>query len=453
MALTAIRPALQFSKGRSLPWAGAVIVNCFAEKADGDRATDFALMAIPGLDLFANLGVDAVRGSHVMGGLLYVVTGAALYSVTQGGTATYIGAISGTGPVRMADNGDELAIAAKPVGYVYSGGSLHLPDNLPEVADVAYIDGYFVWVINESDQCIYSGINDGLSYDLLDIFTAEGSPDGLLGLINDHRELQLYGASTIEIFYNSGGSDNAFERQGNAFIERGCFDRDSIVKIDNSVHFFGDDRIVYRLEGYTPVRISTHAIEYQLRNATYARGFTYTQEGHKFYMLTSDVGTFGYDMATGAWHERQSFAMSNYRVGGAIAAWGRTVMTDAYTGKLYYPNLETYTEDGALISVEIGLPTLGDGSRRVNCYAFQVDCETGVGLNAGQGANPQIMARYSKDGGRTYSSEMWRSMGLIGEYLTRAIWRRWGQFWRLNIDLVITDPVRRLVMSYKADIR
>lgn len=453
MALTAIRPALQFSKGRSLPWAGAVIVNCFAEKADGDRASEFALMAIPGLDLLSDISSEAVRGSHVMGNVLYVVAGSSLYSVSQTGEASLIGSIAGGGPVRMADNGDELAIAARPTGYVYSGGALHIPVDLPAVADVVYIDGYFVWVINDSDQCIYSGINDGLSYDLLDVFTAEGSPDGLVGLVNDHRELQLYGGKTIEIFYNSGGADNAFERQGNAFIERGCFDRDSIVKIDNSVHFFGDDRIVYRLDGYTPIRISTHAIEYQLRNATYARGFTYTQEGHKFYILTSDVGTFGYDMATGAWHERQSFGLVNYRVGGALAAWGRTVMTDAYTGKLYYPNMETYTENGALISVEIGLPSLGDGTRRRTCYSFQVDCGTGVGLNDGQGANPMIMARYSKDGGRTYSSEMWVSMGLIGKYLTRAMWRRWGQFWRLNIDLVITDPVRRLVMSYNADIR
>src|SRR3546814_5857945 len=154
----------------------------------------------------------------------------------------------------MEDNVSQLASRAAPIGYVYSGGILQAPSDLPDVSDVAYIDSYMVWTIADSDQCIYSGINDALAYDALDVFTAEGSPDVLTGIINDHRELQLYGVRTIEIYYNAGGAANVFERQGNAFIERGCLDRDSLQKIDNSVHFLGDNRIVSRLDGYSPLR-------------------------------------------------------------------------------------------------------------------------------------------------------------------------------------------------------
>lgn len=453
MALRQVKPALQFSQGRSLPWSGASLVNCFAEKADGDKQTDFAIMAIPGLAEFATITAGEGRGVHVMGDAIYTVVGEKLYSVGSAGTVALIGTVTGTGPVRMADNGQELAICAAPIGYVYSGGSLTTPAGLPLVSDVAYIDSYLVWTVYDSDQCIYSGINDATSYDALDVFTAEGSPDGAVGLIADHRELQIYGASTIEIFYNAGGSDNVFERQGNAFIERGCFDRDSIAKIDNSVHFYGDDRIVYRLDGYTPFRISTHAIEYQLRNATYARGFVYTQEGHKFYVLNTDVGCFAYDMATGTWHQRKSFGLDNYRVGSAVSAWNRTIMQDAVTGKLYEPSLDLNDEDGETIAVQIALPTLEAGRSRVTMYALEVYCETGVGLNSGQGSDPQIMLQYSDDGGRTYSNELWRSLGEIGKYKTRAIWRRLGQFRQRQIVLTITDPVRKLVMGYFADIR
>lgn len=453
MALRQLKPALQFSQGRSLPWSGASLVNCFAEKADGDKQTDFAIMAIPGLVEFADIATGEGRGIHIMGGVMYAVIGTTLYSVTQAGVSASVGTIAGTGPVRMADNGQELAICAAPTGYVYSAGILSPPAGLPQVSDVAYIDSYLVWTVYDSDQCIYSGINAATSYDALDVFTAEGSPDGAVGLISDHRELQIYGTSTIEIFYNSGGSDNVFERQGNAFIERGCFDRDSIAKIDNSVHFYGDDRIVYRLDGYTPVRISTHAIEYQLRDATYARGFVYTQEGHKFYVLNTDAGCFGYDMATGTWHERKSFGFDNYRVGSATSAWNRIIMQDANTGKLYEPSLDAYDEDGETIAVEITLPTLEASRARVTMYAFEVYCETGVGLNSGQGSDPQIMLKYSDNGGRTFSNELWRSLGLIGEYKTRAIWRRLGQFRQRQIVLTITDPVRRLVMGYYADVR
>jgi hypothetical protein len=79
------------------------------------------------------------------------------------------------------------------------------------------------------------------------------------------------------VFYNTGAADFPFERQGNAFIERGCIDRDSIVKLDNGTFFVGDDRIVYKLDGYTPCRVSTHAVEKTLSEASWFRGFTYTQ--------------------------------------------------------------------------------------------------------------------------------------------------------------------------------
>ncbi len=453
MALRQLKPALQFSQGRSLPWSGASLTNCFAEKADGDKQTDFAIMASPGLILFDDIATGEGRGVHFMGGLIYTVIGTTLYSETETGVSVALGTIPGTGPVKMADNGQELGICAAPNGYVYSAGILSQPAGLPLVSDVEYIDSYLVWTVSDSDQCIYSGINDALSYDALDVFTAEGSPDGAVGLIADHRELQIYGTQTIEIFYNAGGADNVFERQGNAFIERGCFDRDSIVQIDNSVHFYGDDRIVYRLDGYTPVRISTHAIEYQLRNATYARGFAYTQEGHKFYVLNTDNVCVVYDMATGTWHERKSFGLANYRVGSAVLAWNRTIMGDAYTGKLYEPSMDVADENGDIIAVQIALPTLEASRARVTMYAFEVYCETGVGLNSGQGSDPQIMLQYSDDGGRTYSNELWRSLGVIGAYKTRAIWRRLGQFRSRQIVLTITDPVRRLVMAYYADLR
>lgn len=452
-ALRQIKPALQFSEGRSKPWSGSLLVNAFSEKADGDKSSDFAIMAIPGLVLFADVGDSPIRGVHQLGDLLYVVSGELLYSVSQGGDVVEIGTIIGSDPVRMVDNGTQLAIAAAPRGYVYSDEAIVDPEGLPQVSDVAYIDSYFVWSVYDSDQCIYSGVADGLSYDALDVFTAEGSPDGLKGLIASHRELLLAGSVTLEVFYNSGGADNAFERQGNAFVERGIFDRDSLVNIDNSVQFMGDDRIVYRLDGYTPVRISTHSIEYQLRAVTYARAFAYTQEGHKFYVLSTDNGTFCYDLATGAWHERKSWQRGAYRASTGTVAWGDTIFGGAYTGRLYRPDMEVNTEDGEIISVEIELPELEASRARVTMYQFEVYCESGVGLNDGQGSDPQIMMRYSDDGGRLWSNELWRSLGKIGEYRTRAIWRSLGQFRQRTMRLTITDPVRRLIMAYYADIR
>lgn len=444
-----LRPGLQSSQGRSRDWSGATLLNCFAEKADGDKRDQFAVMATPGLTLWATVGTGPIRGSIVVGGVLYVVSGGSLYSVTSGGVATLKGGIAGTGPVAIAANYTEVCIAAAGMGYVYSGGALSTPVPF-DVSDVFYADGYIVWVVEDSEQFFISGLDNALLYDAADIASVEGFPDNIVGAVNDHREIQFFGANSTEIFYNSGAVDFPFERQGNAFIERGCFDRDSIVKIDNSVTFMGDDRIIYTLAGYQPQRISTHAVEYRMRAATYARAFTYTQEGHKFYCIEHDAGTEVFDYATGAWHQRASWDATFWRVGGAVDAYGLTLLTDRNNGSIYTASLDVLDENGAAIAFELTLPTIEAGRERRVMSSFEVLCETGVGNGAV--ADPQMMLQYSDDNGHRWSNEMWRSMGLVGEYRTRCVWRALGQFRQRQMKLRITDAARRLVISYHAEI-
>ena len=192
-------------------------------------------------------------------------------------------------------------------------------------------------------------------------------------------------------------------------------------------------------------------IEYYLRNITYCRAWTYTQEGHKFYAFECDNGTFLFDHATGAWHQRKSFGSDFWRCNGAISAYGQTLFFDRDNGNIYTASLDTYTENGNAISYEITLPTIEAGRERVTMYAFEVTIETGQG-NATV-TDPQIALTYSDDGGHTWSNEMWTSAGLLGEYRTRAIWRKLGQFRVRQMKLVMTDAFYRLVIGYWADTR
>lgn len=456
MTVSKIKSAIQYSEGRSSVWGGAKLVNCFAEMSEGDKADQFAVMALPGLVPFANLGNEPIRGTHTMDGVLYVVSGSTLYSVGQSGAGTFLGTVGGSLPVMMADNGSQLAIQGGVLnnqGYVLDSGTLQTSiTNLPAVSNVVYIDGYFIWSVYQSDQFIISGLNDGLSYDPLDVATVEGDPDDIVGVINDHRELQFYGSKTVEIWYNSGNADFPFERQGNAFIERGLIDRNSLVKIDNSVNFVGGDRIVYRMNGYVPDRISTHAIEYKIQNANWFRAFIHTIGGHKFYVLNTDMGTWAYDMATGAWAERKSLGKSNYRAWYSEIAYGeQAILGDGYTGKLYTMDWDVNTEDGEVIPVEIVLPNIAATRAKSTLYSFELYCETGVGNSLDP--DPQVILQYSRDGGRTWSTELWRPLGQVGEYLTRAIWRIGVQFRQLQLRIKMPSITRRIVVNGWADIR
>lgn len=456
MADVVLKPGLESSKGRTGPWGGSRLINGFAEQSNGDKSVLYAVMAIPGLTLFSNINSLPVRGTHRVGSVLYAVVGTGLYTIASDGTATFLATIPGTNPVRMADNGTQLAIHdGDQTGYVWNNGSLTTPLNLPSTADVTFIDGYFVWVLYSSNQFAISALGDATSYDPLDVATVEGAPGNLVGVINDHRELIFFkgsdGHPSAEIWYDSGAQDFPFERQGNAFIERGCIDKNSIVKFDNSTIFVGDDRIVYRLSWYQPERISTHAVERILDNAAWFRAFTYSEEGHKFYVLNTDQGTVAYDVATDSWAERQSFNLDYYRIGYAVEAYGQTYFGSNQTGKLYVGDLDTNSEDGDPLPVTIQLPPVGDGVNRRTLYSFEVFMQTGVGdLTT---TEPQVILTYSKDGGQTWSNEMWRPMGAQGEYRTRAVWRNLGEFRQIQLKLTFPDKVKRLVLAYHADYR
>jgi hypothetical protein len=73
---------------------------------------------------------------------------------------------------------------------------------------------------------------------------------------------------------------------------------------------------------------------------------------------------------------------------------------------------------------------------------LQVDLETGVGLESGQGVDPQIMMDYSDDGGHTWCNEQWRSAGRIGEFKRRALWRRLGRSRDRIYRITVSDPVK-----------
>lgn len=78
---------------------------------------------------------------------------------------------------------------------------------------------------------------------------------------------------------------------------------------------------------------------------------------------------------------------------------------------------------------------------------LQVVFEQGTGLITGQGSDPQVMLQFSDDGGKTWSHEKWRSIGKIGRYKHRSIWRRLGSFRSRIFRWVISDSVAVVVLS------
>ena len=78
---------------------------------------------------------------------------------------------------------------------------------------------------------------------------------------------------------------------------------------------------------------------------------------------------------------------------------------------------------------------------------MQIQFQPGVGLSTGQGKNPQAMLRWSNDGGSTWSNEHWVSIGKIGKYQNRAIWRRLGWSRDRIFEVSVSDPIKAVIVS------
>lgn len=85
---------------------------------------------------------------------------------------------------------------------------------------------------------------------------------------------------------------------------------------------------------------------------------------------------------------------------------------------------------------------------------LQIICQTGVGLSTGQGEDPVMMIRITKDGGHTWGPERFVTMGAMGQYRYRA--RIPGSLGRvrpylLGFEVVVSDPVNVTILSATVD--
>ena len=487
---------------RSVNAADNRMMNLFPEIIpEGGKEAAF-LNRAPGLSRLATLGTGPIRGMWQFNGLAFVVSGVEVYQLYTDWTYKVIGIVVDGGPVSMSDNGTQLFIACNGASYIYNVNTLQFaqisdPD-FPGAVSVGFLNGYFVFNQPNSQKFYVTALLDGTSVDPLDFASAEGSPDNLVSLIVDHSEVWLFGSNSVEVWYDAGLADFPLARVQGAFNEIGCIAPYSVAKLDNAIFWLGADArgrgIVYRAKGYTGERISTHSVEWQIQNysdLSDAVAYTYQQDGHAFYVLNfpSANSTWAYDVSTGVWHERGGFidgAFTRHRGNCQMSYGNKIVIGDYQNGDIYSFDLMVYSDAGAaqkwLRSWRVFPPGQNDLKRTAQ-HSLQLDCETGVGLSGSPGSglndgrlitesgnyittqdgfvlavsateesstDPQIMLRWSDDGGHTWSNEHWVSMGRTGEYGRRAIWRRLGMTQKLRdrvYEVSGTDPVKIAIMG------
>ena len=531
-------------------------INFYAEidpqKQPGERGV-VALYPTPGLTLQTQLAVAEVRGLHTLSGetILIAVSGASVYSVNTSMVATLIGTLSSsTGPVSISDN---ITTNNGLTAYIVDGANrytwiaatntfavLSSADGPWQGANVTdQVDNYFLY--NEPGTQNFACSDLGLASSSLALYgTVDGSSDLLVTFIVDRRQVYLLGERTTEVWTDIGNvitgiTTFPFQRIQGTSSQSGIAARFSLARFGNSFVCVARDTVgngtIEMMEGYTWVRISTHAVEQSLINQYIgdAIAYTYQIEGHEMYVVTFPTInlTWVYDLSTKSWHKWLAFAngvYSRHRSNCGAFFGNQYIVGDFQNGKLYSIENAVYTEDGATIRRLRRAPHLVADFQRQYFDELQIQFQPGVGLGvtpeqtadgiitelanvpaagpsyqliaefnweylatelgeeiitepslglpgenlvtfaysgpdingadivteqvpATPGYDPQAMLRWSSDGGSTWSSEHWTSIGKMGQYSNRAIWRRLG-FGRDRIfEVSISAPVKAVIIS------
>jgi hypothetical protein len=430
-----------------------------SQQAPTGSPWQYWLVGCPGLKNWVTLPKMPVRAEAVFNDLLYAIGDDTLYKVASDGTMTPYSAVTvPDGPIYMAPGNGYLVFTAGGNGYWFDGTTLGkiIPDGMPLVSSVDYIDGYWIFTQQDSGRFFITAINDPRSVNALDFANAESRPDNTIRVLVTHREVWLYGTDSTEVWTDTGNADFPFERYSPAAIDRGILAAGSAANLDNTSFWIGNDGIVYRAEGYTPTAISTPEVAKAISDSTAPAdivGFTWTQEQHVFYALRiPGVGAWVYDAATQQWHERETFGRDMWRANCYAHAYGKHIVGDDTTGDLYEFDYDTLTDGDAIMASDIYSPPIWAEDQRFQTHRLQADYEVGVGLTLGQGSDPQVMLQWSDDGGFTWSNEHWRTLGPIGARRQRVQWYRLGQSRERVYRMRITDAVKRAFLSWTADL-
>lgn len=424
-----------------------------------------ALYPTPGLVTELQLPAGELRGFRVIpsGQFLYAVCADKLYKIDASFVQTELGSI-GTmaGPVSITDNGVDVYLADGAARYSCNIGS----DAFTLRNDGAFIggttvdelDNYIVYNRPDTNQwgCtnVLSPVSGGLN-----LATKFGSSDNIVALIADHQQIFLIGSATTEVWIDAGTFPFPFQRITGTSIQHGCAAPFSLCRFGESLAWLSKDMrgqgIVIQTIGYQVQRISTHAVENDIKNDRLddAIAYSYQQEGHEFYVLTlpSADKTWVYDLSTLMWHKRASRDTNNllHRHRGNCCALfqGKIVVGDYENGKIYSMSQSVFTEDEIIFPCIRRCPHITTELNRQFFHELQIQFQPGVGLATGQGSDPLAMLRWSNDGGATFGNVHTAAIGKAGQYTRRARWTQLGEARDRVFEVTVTDPVYRVVVS------
>lgn len=445
----------------------------------------------PGYKFLRHVGNFPIRGLISVNDILYIICGNTLYKFTPSGAAndltagtlTALGTLSTfSGLCSIICNTVQLVISDGIQGYTYTistgaFATISTAGSFPPsggVTNFTYFDGYTIAANNNSKTVIQSNVLDATTWGAQAFDTITSFSDNIVSVFSDELQLYVFGPKITEVQADAGTIPYAFQKVPNVLIQAGCAAANSICKAGNTVIFLASDiagkAYVAALDGYSTKVLSTPPINEAMERYTTvsdAFSYVYREADNLFYVITFPTAnaTWAYDIKMDMWHKRSINGGTDLPT--ICVLWrGLQIVGDA-NGNLYRMSQNYSYYSVGNTSVDLPL-TRSRTTAHINSEGktlffneIRVDLQSGGGFIVDSNLSPQPTAvaplatlEISRDFGRTWTMVGTRSMGDLGQYQKRLVWRNIGRF-RQNATfrLTITDPVQTFIIGATADIK
>ena len=407
------------------------------------------LKQTPGFTIYNTIGTSH-RGTWIMNGIRYTVSGTALYKEFPLGTWTNVGTISGTERVGMAsndrDSGQQLIIVnGTSTAYVYTEtGGLTTQTLTGPAYTVTYQDGYFIFDWAVTGKWFISSVNDGTTYDSTEAGATNSRPDNVLAVISKKEQIWVGGEETWEIYVNTGGIDFPYEKIKEVTIDDvGLGERNTLVYNDNALYFIGNDKIPYRTQGYELQIIGSEEILQALENIDLSQvtAFGFKWRSHFFYQVSLPTGiTYRFDAKTSLWHTVRGYSLGYAPYRGASHHYfkGKHYLGDFENGNIYELGHDILTDNTLLIRREMITPFIHQNGNQFKVNKIRADFQMGAGNT--DAPDPVVMLEFTNDG-ENWSTPIPAFIGKQGERNMQAWWPSLGCHYQIAYKIWWTDSV------------
>lgn len=296
---------------------------------------------------------------------------------------------------------------------------------------------------------------------VLNYYTAEYAPDGLVACDTFGERLPLLGRQTIEPWEETGSLDDPLRRSLGQVIQVGCRARDSVRVMDGALYWVDQNNQVRRTgNALTPDTLSGPDVARMLAATAEADilGIVIEFEGHALYAPRTPTSCPLYDANYGEWTRFFTLQSDTWRYGYSLRVNGNLYVGDAagVGFALMHPDYKSeHMPDASTMGTEIdgGLSgyILTDKVRPMGKLRWEGS--KGIGLPTGQGVTPEIRMRRSLKGPKQFSAWRPRSIGAQGEYDRDVSWQQNGIIYPpgTSIEIRWSDPVAPITTGLYED--